>query len=220
MGKDRTPALPPVQEPWPEEDALGGPIEYPPEHVLFKQGQPVRTLYYTVGGAVRLTVASPVGTDVLLGIRRAGWLLGVGAAVLEVGYWATAVAMKGCVVRPVSMETFHARSLASPAVARWVARALAFDVRAHADTIAAHGGNSSERLEWYFADLARTAAVARPDGSLWIADTPTHEVLAQAIGARREYVGRLVQGLRSDGTLRCHKGRYSIPRGSRLFDLI
>jgi CRP-like cAMP-binding protein len=128
--------------------------------------------------------------------------------------------MKDCVVRPLSIEAFHARSLASAAVARWVARTLAFDLRAHTDTLAAHGGSSAERLEWYFSELARTAAVPRSDGSLWIADTPTQEVLAQAIGIRREYVGRLLQGLRRDGTLRCHKGRYSIPPGSRLFDLI
>ena len=207
-------------EPWPDEGVLGDPAEYPPGTVLFRQGEPLRTLFYVMQGRVRLTVSQPGGREVVLGIRHTGWLIGASAAVLGCRHWATGSVMDTCVLRTLTTEQFLRLNASNLAVAHWVQRILATDSRAQGVALAAFGGDSTARLGWYFADMARTAAVRLPDGSLRLSDTPTQDALSQAIGISREHTGRLLQKFESEKLIRRDKGRYIIPGGSALFDLL
>jgi CRP/FNR family cyclic AMP-dependent transcriptional regulator len=207
-------------EPFPDESLLGDPAEYPPGAVLFRQGEPLRTLFYVVRGRVQLTVAQPGGRDVVLGIRHTGWLIGASAAVLGCRHWATGSVMETCVMRGISTEQFLRLNAANLAVAHWVQRILATDSRAQAVALAAFGGDSTARLGWYFADMARTASVRLPDGSMRLIDAPTQDALSHAIGISREHTGRLLQKFEAEKLIRRDKGRYIIPKGSALFDLL
>ncbi|MEO7190370.1 MAG: Crp/Fnr family transcriptional regulator [Vicinamibacterales bacterium] len=207
-------------EPWPDQSLFGKPETYVTGAVLFHQGDVLSTLYSIISGRVRLTVAQPGGREVLLGIRRTGWLLGASPAVLGCSHGASGTVIETSVLRPISHGTFRRANESDIAVTRWVQRALATDLFEHSIALAKFGGNSSARLGWYFAGLAATSAVPLADGSVRLSETPTQETIAQAIGITREHAGRLLDKFETEALLRRDKGRYIIPAGSRLFDLI
>jgi CRP-like cAMP-binding protein len=85
---------------------MGPTGEYSPGTTLFRQGEPVRTLYLIEDGFVKLTRAEESGHDVLIGVRSPGWLLGAASALLERPHPITAETVSACTLRRLATSDY------------------------------------------------------------------------------------------------------------------
>ena len=69
-------------DPWPDQSAFGRPIRYQSGVTLFERGDQVETLFLIDEGFVKLTIPDQDGSDLIVGLRTSGWLLGSASAVL------------------------------------------------------------------------------------------------------------------------------------------
>src|SRR6266700_1752938 len=58
-------------------------VEYAAKTLLLAQGRLTDTVFLLVSGLVKLTHVDSSGKEIIVGIRRSGWLLGVAAAILH-----------------------------------------------------------------------------------------------------------------------------------------
>ena len=97
--------------------AYGHRVDLAAGAVLFREGDPSACVYACVNGRVRLTIATPGGTDLLLGIKMPCQAFGELSAIDGRGRSATATAMERCRVAVLSREQFLIALDGSPSLA-------------------------------------------------------------------------------------------------------
>ena len=199
-----------------EIDAIRQTTVYPKGAVLFVAGQAARGMFILCAGRAKLTLTSPRGQSVIVGIVGPGNVLGLDAVLSRTPYQVSAETLEpsqaNFIPGPHLLRLFDEH----PDVQARVAECLAFELR-HARAQAARialARSVESRLAGLLAELAATARRDARGTHLQLG--LTHEELGALIGTSRETVTRLLNDFRRRGLLRIKGGLVTIPDLLRL----
>lgn len=206
------PAAP--SDPWPARLAVGPAVEIRASSILFRQGQPVDTVFLIGSGLVKLSRDEANGQELIVAFRGADALLGSASALTRMPHDATAETVSPTVVSSLTLREFR-NVLSDIAVVQWLARTLAREAlqAARLATALATLG-LRERLGSILGGLALTGLPAT-DGAI-VLPPLTHQELGAAIGASRERVTKELCRFEAEGHLVRRHGRLEIPSSSQL----
>jgi CRP-like cAMP-binding protein len=180
---------------------MGPPSCYPKGTILFREGDPIRSVYLVLSGVMSLR-SFQAGREVLVAVRTAGWLLGAASAIHGAAHLATAVAMTPCELRPMSDRDFGRFRRTDAEFRERLQEMLAEEVAEQfARAAAVAGGDCQARLEHLLASLFRASGQQRPDGSVRLTLDLSVTDLANLVGVGREYISRLLPKLSATGVL-------------------
>jgi CRP-like cAMP-binding protein len=91
-------------------EEIGQPLTFSPGDVLMRAGQEPDRVYLINSGVVKVTWVTPAGTEVVLGFRGAGELLGE----------LSALDLEPCSATALAVEQVHAHVLSTAAFARYM----------------------------------------------------------------------------------------------------
>jgi len=188
--------------------------EVGPGIVLYRQDQPVNSIYLVVSGIVQV-VSRAREDEIPVAVRSAGSLLGGISAILGDSHIATAKTWTSCVLDCFDVAALHRLRRTDPAVGLWLQTVLAQEAREYLTRIRIFmEADLKTRFEFMLADLMRIVGEARADGSLLLRLPTAVEELAAVVGTTRESLTRLLLRLEKEGTI-LRKDRWIIvPTGS------
>ena len=178
----------------------------PARAVLFVEGQAARGLFIICSGKVNLSTTSREGKILILKTAEAGEVLGLSAAISNVGYEATAETATPCQLNFVDRKQILDLLENHKEVGVHVAHCLSRDFQAayrdiHDLVMTRSSAGKLARL------LLSHSADDDESAERRVHSTMTHEEMAQRIGSSRETVTRLLSDLkkkqliRSEGSL-------------------
>lgn len=202
---------------WPLPESLGRSRTCTAGTMLLRQGEPFQCLYWIEAGLVRVSALKAGGQEVLLAVRRPGWLLGAVSAVTGNSPVGSAVTWTTCVVRPMPIGTFQNLRTTDLSVGGWVQRMLASEAEEQARRTAAMVGAPVRlRLERVLHELLRDAAHRRADGSRCLVAHVSVTELARLAVTSREEASRLISQFVREGLLARDRDWLVAPAGSPL----
>jgi CRP-like cAMP-binding protein len=169
--------------------------DYPKNNVLLYAGDPARAVFLVMSGGVKVSLMNEEAKEVVIGIERAGGLIGLVPLIDSGAQPANAVT-----IAPSRLARFSGSELLSwverqAEVAAALRRELASAVRQAYQKIGEHALLSvKERLLYTLLEIAEQEGELGPEGD-WIFTRPTHQELADRIGSSREVVSRVLKEL-------------------------
>jgi len=184
---------------WPCREYLESPHFFPRNARVFREGDPIRAVYFIKAGIVKI-VSSVEGRDVLLALRTDYWPLGSVSATLGAPYTGSAITMTECQLCPVPVADFHRLRNTVPAVSIWFQHVLATELenQFHRTRQLATAG-VTVKLEELLLRMLRLASRKRQDGSLRLDVQVSVTELADLVCASREHVSRVLTRLQARG---------------------
>jgi CRP-like cAMP-binding protein len=186
--------------------------EYAKDDILFRQGDESREVYLVLKGKVRIYKISPSGDETSIAIFLDHDLIGELAALDNQARSATAKAIGPVTVLTMAQERFlhHLRHL--PDLALNLARVLSLKLRwtaAYAESVAQFDA-AGRLLHIVLHHTARYGQAVEP-GKRYTVDLSLNQSdLASMVGARREWVNRLLGDWRKRGLLEFDNGVITI----------
>ncbi|MGL4650490.1 MAG: Crp/Fnr family transcriptional regulator [Caldilineaceae bacterium] len=185
--------------------------EYAREDLIFHQGDESRQVYFVLKGKIRVYKISPSGSETSIDIFGENDVVGELAALDNYPRSATAKAITSVSLLTMTQEAFLHRLNTMPGLGIGLARVLSQKLRwtsAYAESIAQY--DAAGRLlhiilinnERYGSDLA--------DGRRLVPLGLNQTDLASMIGARREWVNRILSDWRKRGLLEFENGEITI----------
>jgi len=186
--------------------------EFAKEEVLFRQGDESRDLYVVFKGKVRIFKISPAGHETSLNIFSAGGIIGEFALLDGEPRSATAVALGRCSVWQMAADTFLSHLRSKPELALQTARLLAKKLRwtaAYAEAVAQY--DAAGRLLHILLLYNEQFGEELEPGKRYALDLSLNQTdLASLVGARREWVNRLLREWERRGLLQYEDGKLTI----------
>ncbi len=211
------PAAPSADE-WAE--FCSGSLAYicPPGAELFQQGTPAQMVYLLKSGLVKLMRVEEDGQQMIVGLRSAGWLLGVESALLQSPHPVTAVALTRCDLRCVPSSQFR-KMVRDDARLSWkVHQIQSREVYSQVRQLSGLGCLSARhRLEQFLWDLSAALKPAAQCREIRFQVPLRDWEVAELIAVTSSYVCRLLKELESDGLLRRRKGWIILSQPERLW---
>jgi CRP/FNR family transcriptional regulator, cyclic AMP receptor protein len=183
---------------------------------LFAQGERHKGIYLIEHGLVRTFYTSPAGREITLAYWQAGNIVGTPQVFsTHVNQWSGIAAIE------TGALFFRGEDLLQlmqriPVFAVAVVEALEFKGKCLSALVQMLGTRSvAERLAMLLFNLAELHGVKEKDG-VAIGKPFTHEVLAQMVGASRQWVTMTLDRMRNAGLIRIGKSRTVILQPNRL----
>lgn len=186
--------------------------EFAKGDVIFRQGDEGRDLYVVFKGKVRIFKLSPAGNETSLNIFSAGDIFGEFAPLDGEPRSATAIALGRCTVWQMSAETFLSHFRSKTELALQLARLLARKLRwtaAYAETIAQY--DAAGRLLHVLLLYNEQFGEELEAGKRYSLDLSLNQTdLASLVGARREWINRLLRDWEGRNLLHYQSGKLTI----------
>lgn len=183
---------------------------------LFAQGDHHRGVYLIETGLIRTFYTSPAGREITLAYWQPGNIVGTPQIFdPSIHMWSGIAAVESSVL---SFRGEQLRELMEkiPALAIGIVKALEFKGKCLSALVHMLGTRSvAERLGMLLYNLAELHGVQEP-GGIAIGQPFTHEVLAQMVGASRQWVTMTLDQFQRDGLIRIGKCHTIIPKPQRL----
>jgi CRP/FNR family transcriptional regulator, cyclic AMP receptor protein len=183
---------------------------------LFAQGERHKGIYLIEHGLVRTFYTSPAGREITLAYWQPGNIVGTPQIFsTHVNQWSGIAAIE------TGALFFRGEDLLQlmqriPVFAVAVVEALEFKGKCLSALVQMLGTRSvAERLAMLLFNLAELHGVKEKDG-IAIGKPFTHEVLAQMVGASRQWVTMTLDRMRNDGLIRIGKSRTVILQPNKL----
>jgi CRP/FNR family cyclic AMP-dependent transcriptional regulator len=186
--------------------------EYHRDEIIFHQGDHGSDLYVVMQGKVRIFKTSPSGSETSINIFCVGDILGEFAVIDDQPRSATAKAIEPCTMLEMTQARFLQRMREMPDLALGLARLLAGKLRwtaAYAETIAQYdaAGRLLHILLLYNGQFGQEMKA----GKRYELDLRLNQSdLASLVGARREWVNRLLGEWRKRGLIEYEAGKITI----------
>jgi CRP-like cAMP-binding protein len=186
--------------------------KYARDQIIFQQGDTSRRLYVIVRGKVRIFKLSPGGHETSINIFSTRDVIGEFATIDNQPRSATAKAISRCNLLEIDSQRFLAHFRQVPDLALGLARTLAAKVRwtaSFAETVAQYdaAGRLLHTLLLYKEQLGEEIE----PGQQYILDLSLNQTdLASLIGARREWVNRLMRDWKKRGLIEYKGGKIFI----------
>lgn len=188
------------------------PKEYSKDEIIFRQGDSSRELYLVMRGKVRIFRISPSGAETTIAIYSTGSIIGEFAVVDGEPRSATAKAIEAADLLVMAPDKFlhHMRQL--PDLALSMSKLLAGRVRwtaAYAETIAQY--DAAGRLLHILLLYNEQFGQEEEAGKRYVLDLALNQTdLASLVGARREWVNRLLRDWQKRGIVAFEAGKIII----------
>lgn len=188
------------------------PKKYGRNDLIFRQGDSGRSVYVVVEGKVRIFRVSPAGHETSLIIFMARDVFGEFAALDDRPRSATAHAIQPCTLLEMAQEKLVQHLRAMPDLSLAMTRLLVSKIRwtaAYAETIAQYDA-AGRLLHILLLYNEQFGEVIEP-GRRYVLDLALNQAdLASLVGARREWVNRILRDWRQRGLLEYQAGRIII----------
>lgn len=186
--------------------------EYTRDEIIFRQGDESRQVYFVLKGKVRVFKISPSGSETSIDIFSGNDVLGELAALDNRPRSATAKAITSVSLLTMAQEHFLRHLQAMPGLALGLARVLAQKLRwtaAYAESIAQF--DAAGRLLHIILLNNERYGERDPDRLRSVVNIGLNQSdLASMIGARREWVNRILSDWRKRGLLEFDNGIITI----------
>jgi CRP-like cAMP-binding protein len=171
------------------------PREFKKDELVFRQGDHSRELYIVMRGKIRIFRISPSGAETTIAIFSTSSVLGEFAVVDSEPRSATAKAIEATDLLVMSHDTFLQHMRQMPDLALGMTKLLASRVRwtaAYAETIAQY--DAAGRLLHILLLYNEQFGEEQEAGKRYVLDLSLNQTdLASLVGARREWVNRLLR---------------------------
>lgn len=182
---------------------------------LFAQGDRHRGVFIVDGGLVRTFYASPSGREITLAYWKPGNIVGTPQVLTSGMHDWSGVAVEDTEAIGFRGSDLHDLMLAIPVFAVALVEALEFKGKCLSALVHMLGTRAvSERLSMLLTNLAETHGVREKDG-IAIGAPFTHEVLAQMVGASRQWVTITLDRFQREGLIRVGKRKTVILTSGR-----
>jgi CRP-like cAMP-binding protein len=185
---------------------------YSKGEVIFRQGDNSHELYVILQGKVRVFRISPSGHETSIQIFSTGDVIGEFAAVDALPRSATAKAIGRCVLLEMARDTLLQRMREIPDLALGMARLLVSKVRwtaTYAEAIAQY--DAAGRLLYILLFYNEQFGIEIEAGKRYVLDLALNQSdLASLVGARREWVNRILGDWRKRGLIEYQGGKITI----------
>lgn len=192
-----------------EIDAKKQQVSYPAGSILYREGESCRRAFVICRGEVRLTRTSVDGSRTTLKIAKAGELLGVGEAIRNTEYVASAEVMKesslACLGREQLIGLMGRHSIAGTRISQflsWECANVFVDL-----CLLRQPSCAAVKLGQF---LLRWVEIGPHCCDQWISIPYTHSDIAQMLGASRETVTRLISSLQKKHVLQMKRRRLRV----------
>ena len=186
--------------------------EYDRDETVFHQGDRSRELYVVMQGKVRIFKTSPGGEETSINIFSAGDVIGEFSAIDGQPRSATAKAIERCALLEMTRERFLSRLQEMPELALGVARLLVGKVRwtaAYAETVAQF--DAAGRLLHILLLYNEQFGEEIEPGKRYVLHLALNQSgLASLVGARREWINRILGTWRKRGLIEYEGGTITI----------
>ena len=189
-------------------------IEFRPNAVIYRQGEPAGTVMYVQKGRVKLSVVSTRGKEAVVGVLGRGDFLGEGCLAGQLVRMGTVTAMVATTVLAIGKDhmvrLLHEQQGLSDL---FIAYILARNIRIEEDLVDQLFNSSEKRLARILLLLAR---YGRQEESQRIIPRVSQEVLAEMVGTTRSRVNFFMNKFRKlgfieyNGELRIHDALMSV----------
>jgi CRP-like cAMP-binding protein len=199
-------------------DALKTTVAFWKGETIFHEGDRCENVYAICEGTVKVVATSSEGRVLLLRFGQAGSMLGLAEAVLgPVPFECSAIAAENTILSVIPRDLFmrFIRSYPEAALSLVVALSEQYKVAQRETKLLGFGDPSSVRLAHLLLEWSANQGMPCAEGIL-IPLQVTHGELAQAIGATRETVTRLLGNLMQSGLLARTAAGIIIRRPERL----
>jgi len=181
--------------------------EYRSGEIIFRQGDNSRRLYVIASGKVRIFKISPAGNETSINIFSARDVVGEFATIDNQPRSATAKAIGRCITLEIMSDTFIQYMRQMPDLAMGTAQTLAGKVRwtaNYAETVAQY--DAAGRLLHIILLYNEQMGEEEIPNKRYVLDLSLNQTdLASLIGARREWVNRLLRDWKKRGLIE-HSG--------------
>jgi CRP/FNR family transcriptional regulator len=183
-------------------DTLKTTGTYAKGDVVFHEGGRSHSVFLVCEGSVKLTTASADGKVLLLKFAGPGDILGIADVIRNTPFGCSAVAADETVLGVIPSDTFlrFIRTFPDAGVRLTEVLSAQYKAAQRETRFLAFGGTSLARLAHLLLEWAAERGVSTPEG-IRIPSRATQTELAQAIGATRETVTRILGQLIRDGVL-------------------
>jgi CRP-like cAMP-binding protein len=186
--------------------------EYGPDETIFHQGDYGREVYVLMRGKVRIFKTSPSGNETSIDILSRTDILGEFSVIDDQPRSATAKAIGHCVLLAMTQERFVRHLHEMPGMAIALARLLVGKARwtaAYAEAVAQF--DAAGRLLHILLSYNEQFGEELQPGKRYSLDLSLNQTdLASLVGARREWINRILQDWRRRGLIEYEAGRITI----------
>ena len=184
-------------------------VSYPAGSILYQEGQACRQAFAICKGEVSLTRTSADGSRTILKIAKAGELLGIGEALSNTEYVATAEVIEessiACLGREQLVRLMARHSIAGTRISEFLSSEC---VNAFVDLcLLRQTSCASVKLGQFMLRWVETHPHRSDD---WIPIPYTHSEIAQMLGSSRETVTRLLSTLQKGHVLEMKRRRFRV----------
>jgi len=185
---------------------------YDADEVIFHQGDTSRELYIILTGTVRIFKTSPSGNETSLQLFSTHNIIGELASIDDRPRSATAKAIVPSDLLVMTPDRFLHHMRTKPDLALSMTRLLARKLRwtaAYAETVVQY--DCAGRLLYILLQYNEQFGEEEEAGKRYVLDLAMNQAdLASLVGARREWVNRLLQDWRKRGLIEYHAGKLTI----------
>ncbi len=200
--------------------ARGRRVPLRANETLFREGDDSRAVYVCLEGRLNLTMLTPAGRELILGVKVPLQVFGE-LSVLDNGpRSATAIAMEPTVIAQLSGDEFLDELSRSPSLSFDVLRELAAHLRvSNLRALSRSSDNLTERLAHLLLELAHK--FRRHGGASSSIELPVNQdELAAWVGCTREAVARSMGVLRAAGVVETGRNKVILRQPDELFRFV
>jgi CRP-like cAMP-binding protein len=182
----------------------------PAGRVVFRKGDPGNGCYLILGGAVKVTLPTAPGQEVLIAILGKGDIVGEMALLDRQPRSATVTAVKPCELCYISSAAFDRLAQTDIEVHRQLLRVMTARLRASNEAHGLHHMPLRVRLAQTFLRLAHAFGEPLSEGRILIRQKISQMELGHMVGAARENINRQVGEWRTGRLLSRIGGYYCL----------
>jgi CRP/FNR family transcriptional regulator len=179
----------------------------PPQHEIFSQGESPNTVCFICSGLVKLTRTEFDGARVIVGLRRAGWLLGAGALLPGRPYASTAETVTQSKLCFIPTEELKQEMETNALFSKWVAMIYGREVYSSMINISEKCSLSGrQRLEKFLWELVKAQNGFDPQSPVKIQMILKNWEVAQLLALTPQHLCRLIKQMEDEGIIMRKKG--------------
>jgi CRP/FNR family transcriptional regulator, cyclic AMP receptor protein len=173
--------------------------DYGKDKIVYRQGDPADSVFYTQSGKVKKTVVSEHGKEAVVALLGTGDFFGEGCLTGQPLRLSTVSAMTGCVIVRIAKADITRVIHDEPAFAElFIAHLLSRNSRVEEDLVDQLFNSSEKRLARILLLLANFGKEARPEP---VIAKISQETLAEMIGTTRSRVSHFMNKFRELGLI-------------------
>jgi CRP/FNR family cyclic AMP-dependent transcriptional regulator len=175
---------------------------FPPQHIIFSQGESPHTVCLICNGLVKLTRTEFDGKRAIVGLREKGWLLGAAAILQGLPYASTAETVTRSKLCFVPIEQFQYAMETNTSFSKWVSMILSREVYSSVLDISNQSCLSGrQRLEYFLLEIIQAQKNWNTEKTVKIPVPLKHWEIAQLLGLTPEYLSRLIKQMENEGII-------------------